>query len=88
MEERGAYSIINSFSQRLHNLQVCLTENICINHPFNDGNKRVGLVSTLIFLDLNDYSIEYDANKLEKLTLSVAEGKKKKEEISTFLSRN
>jgi death on curing protein len=29
------------------------------NHPFIDGNKRVALVSALMFLAMNDYSIDY-----------------------------
>lgn len=58
---------------------------ICQNHPFIDGNKRVGLVSMLVFLDLNGESIDYDDQALEDLTFSVAKGKIKKEEISIFL---
>jgi death-on-curing protein len=29
---------------------------ICQNHPFIDGNKRVALVSSLVFLDINQYT--------------------------------
>jgi len=61
---------------------------ICQNHPFVDGNKRVALVSMLIFLDLNGESIDYDEDLLEDLTLSVANGKVKKEKISSLLIEN
>lgn len=61
---------------------------ICQNHAFIDGNKRVALVSALVFLSMNDYSIDYDENALENLTRLVAEGKMQKEGISLFLSKN
>lgn len=60
---------------------------ICQNHPFIDGNKRVALVSTLIFLDLNHHSISYREEQLEDLVLSVAKGKIKKEQIVSFFVR-
>lgn len=58
---------------------------ICQNHPFIDGNKRVALTSSLMFLGMNGYSIDYKNIDLENLTLSVAQGKNAKEEISSFL---
>ncbi|WP_232420620.1 type II toxin-antitoxin system death-on-curing family toxin [Leptospira vanthielii] len=30
---------------------------LCKNHPFLDGNKRVALASSLVFLDINGYEI-------------------------------
>lgn len=60
---------------------------ICQNHPFIDGNKRVATVSSLMFLIMNDYSIDYNENDLEKMTRSVAAGKIKKTEIALFLSK-
>jgi prophage maintenance system killer protein len=53
-----------------------------------DGNKRVGLVSMLIFLDINNYSIDYNEDALEQLTRTVAQGKTNKKEIALFLSKN
>jgi death on curing protein len=57
------------------------------NHPFIDGNKRVALVSTLMFLVMNDHAIDYDENELEQLTYAVAKGKASKEEIARFLEK-
>ena len=34
------------------------------NHPFVDGNKRIGLEAALVFLELNDWSIEADDEEL------------------------
>ena len=58
------------------------------NHPFIDGNKRVALVSALVFLDLNGEAIDYEEEALDSLTLSVAEGKMKKEEIVIVLEES
>src|SRR5437588_8405063 len=45
------------------------------NHPFLDGNKRVGAVAALVFLLLNDQDIKATNQELEALVLSVAQGK-------------
>lgn len=54
------------------------------NHPFYDGNKRVGIVTALIFLDFNGFEVDVDEDVLEKFTLSIASGEKSKEEIAKF----
>lgn len=36
----------------LHKKAAAYLFHICMNHPFIDGNKRVALVSMLVFLDL------------------------------------
>lgn len=71
----------------LHDKATAYLFYICQNHPFIDGNKRVALVSMLVFLDLNGESTDYKEEALEDLTLSVAKGKIKKEKISSFLIR-
>lgn len=58
------------------------------NHPFIDGNKRVGLMAALMFLALNGYDVDVDGEKLEKLVLEVVEGKKTKEQAGRFLHRH
>lgn len=52
------------------------------NHPFIDGNKRVGLEAA--FLELNNLSIEVEDDKLIELVLSVAQGQTSKLEVSQF----
>ncbi|MCI5052632.1 MAG: type II toxin-antitoxin system death-on-curing family toxin [Simkaniaceae bacterium] len=61
---------------------------LCQNHPFIDGNKRVALVSMLVFLDLNKYSINFHEKDLENLTMNVAKGKVSKSSIALFISEN
>jgi death on curing protein len=54
------------------------------NHPFLDGNKRVGSAAAIIFLAMNDVAIEADEEGLVELTLSVATGQAGKAEIAEF----
>ena len=54
------------------------------NHPFIDGNKRVGAVSALLFLDLNGIEIEAARGEIYDLTIATAEGRVGKAEIAAF----
>jgi death on curing protein len=58
---------------------------ICQNHPFFDGNKRVGLASALVFLDLNGIQLDDQEGKLYDLMMGVAKGETGKQEISRLL---
>ncbi len=58
---------------------------LCQNHPFVDGNKRVGLAAALVFLDLNGVSIEDPDGQLYDLVISVTAGTAKKPEIAALL---
>lgn len=44
------------------------------NHPFIDGNKRIGAHVMLVFLSLNGIELEYEQSELSDLFLSVAAG--------------
>lgn len=55
------------------------------NHPFVDGNKRTGLLSALVFLDLNGQSIDQASPRLYDLTVAVAEGRLDKEAAAAML---
>jgi len=47
---------------------------IAENQPFVDGNKRVALVVTLTFLELNGYRIELSEDERVELMFEIAEG--------------
>jgi death-on-curing protein len=55
------------------------------NHPFNDGNKRTGAITTILFLEENGIEIIFTDNDFEEFVILVAQGKRNKEEISYFL---
>ena len=58
------------------------------NHPFVDGNKRVGAMAALIFLDLNGYEFDASDADLTAMVLKVAGGEMMKSEISLFLRQH
>lgn len=60
---------------------------IVSNHPFLDGNKRSGLLTALVFLDLNGIVIERGSKSLYDLTMAVAKGRADKDEIAKTLAR-
>ena len=45
------------------------------NHPFIDGNKRIGTHAMLVFLDLNNITLSYEDDELISTILSVASDK-------------
>jgi len=57
------------------------------NHPFVDGNKRAGLLSALVFLDVNGIRIDHPSEALYELTMGVAEGRVDKVAIAAELER-
>ena len=58
------------------------------NHAFVDGNKRVGTVAALVFIELNGIELEADEAEFERLVLDVAENKSSKSAIAEYLRRN
>ena len=44
------------------------------NHPFIDGNKRIGTHAMLVFLNLNSITLSYEDEELISTILSVASG--------------
>lgn len=57
---------------------------IC-NHPFLDGNKRIGTHAMLVFLDINQFSLSYTDNELIEIILRVAAGEAGYNELLDWL---
>ncbi|GAH46760.1 unnamed protein product [marine sediment metagenome] len=55
------------------------------NHPFVDGNKRVGHAVMEVFLMLNGFEIEASAKDQEKVIPDVASGKIERKEFVNWL---
>jgi len=55
------------------------------NHPFVDGNKRVGLAAAIAFLGLNGLWLEAEPDALAELVLRLARGESTKAEAAEFL---
>ena len=55
------------------------------NHPFVDGNKRIGHAAMEVFLILNGYEIEAGIDEQEQFILEVAAGLINREELKEWL---
>ena len=58
------------------------------NHPFVDGNKRVGAMAAFTFLKLNGLVLKAPWQAFEKMVRQVAEGKAGKAAAAEFLRRH
>ncbi len=56
------------------------------NHPFVDGNKRIGVHTMLVFLAVNGVEIECTQKELIDVGLSLANGTMNAEKLSAWLS--
>ena len=58
------------------------------NHPFLDGNKRIGTHVMLVFLWINGVELDYTQQELEDIILSVAASKAGNAELLQWLLRH
>jgi len=58
------------------------------NHPFLDGNKRIGAMAAYAFLDTNGIELIADPDEFAELTLRTATGESDKGGIAAFLRIN
>jgi Fic/DOC family protein len=54
-------------------LSAALFESLLMNHPFVDGNKRVAFFATDVFLRLNGWRLEVDADKAHRFLIRLLE---------------
>ena len=58
------------------------------NHPFIDGNKRIGTHAMLIFLALNGITLSYNDEELIDIILKVASGKANENDLYTWIKNH
>lgn len=90
MLESAVYNVIQSFGEQdayptPFERAARLAYAIIMNHPFNDGNKRTGILVMLITLRLNNISIKYTQDELIVLGLSIADGNKRYKDILAWM---
>ena len=78
----GAYAHFGLFA-----MSAAYLFHIVSNHPFVDGNKRVGLLTAQVFLHLNGVTLEGDSDAFYELTMGVAEGRIDKASVAAELER-
>lgn len=77
----GGVDVFPSLQQKAARLAYGLIKN----HPFVDGNKRIGAHVMLVFLALNGVELNYTQKELSDLFLAVAAGQAEYEEILFWL---
>jgi death on curing protein len=68
----------------LYEMAAAYLFHIVQNHPFVDGNKRVGAVAAYVFLALNKMRFAADEDAYAELVLSVARGETPKSDVAEF----
>lgn len=58
------------------------------NHPFIDGNKRIGLACADIFLEMNEMTLTLTEDEAAEFTLRVASESVSKEDIAKFFEQH
>ncbi len=64
---------------------AALCFSLVMNHPFVDGNKRVGHAALETFLVLNGYELMGDVGDAEKLMLNLAAGEVTRDELLNWI---
>ena len=73
-----------SVEEKCANICYCLVSN----HPFVDGNKRIGIYVMLVLLEYNDISLHFTQRDLIELGLGIAEGRYRQEYIMNWIRQH
>lgn len=66
-------------------LAAIYTAGLVRNHPFGDGNKRVGFVAGVLFLEMNGYCFSASEEEAAKAVMALAAGEMGEDEFTNFL---
>jgi death-on-curing protein len=58
------------------------------NHPFLDGNKRIGFMAAYVFLGANGWSLEATEEEAVLETLALAAGESTESDYAAWLTKN
>lgn len=64
---------------------ACLCFGLINNHAFHDGNKRIGILAMMTFMELNGMEIFCTNEELIELGIGIASGKIAQEQILNWL---
>ena len=64
---------------------AALMHSLASNHPFVDGNKRTAAMSAELFLLFNGFELAADDDALEAVTMDLARGECRAEELAIWL---
>lgn len=72
------------FHKTIYEKAAAYFYHLILNHPFIDGNKRVGAITALMFLGMNGIIVKAPEDSLADLVLDVIAKKKGKPENADF----
>jgi death-on-curing protein len=64
---------------------AALAHSLVCNHPFVDGNKRIGHAAMEVFLVMNGYELEASLDDAERTFLALAAGQVSREELRSWI---
>ena len=80
----GGFNPYRSLQQKAARLGYGLVNN----HPFVDGNKRIGAHAMLVFLALNGVDLSYTQDELSDIFLAVASGSAGCDDLLQWISEH
>ncbi len=69
-------------------LAACYGFGLIQNHPFVDGNKRIGFASAILFLELNGCRLHAEQRDATEKTLALASGTSAESEYAAWIETN
>ena len=64
---------------------AALCFSLVLNHPFVDGNKRIGHAAMEVFLMLNGYELDAHVDEQERVMLQLADGRFKRDDLVAWV---
>ncbi len=71
--ESALYRPQTGYYSDLSEMAAALFESLIMNHPFVDGNKRIAFFSCDVFLRLNGYKLEVNAEQAHRFIIGLLE---------------
>jgi death-on-curing protein len=71
--ESALYRPQTGYYSDLTEMAAALFESLIMNHPFVDGNKRIAFFSCDVFLRLNGYKLEVNAEQAHRFIIGLLE---------------
>ena len=69
----------------IHEMAAAYLFHLVKDHPFIDGNKRVGAVTALVFFELNGFDFDAPEDDFTEMVLAVARGELGKADVAVFI---
>ena len=68
-------------------LAASLAYGLAMNHPFNDGNKRISMIASFVFLELNGMRMEADELEAYEVFMDLAASRLTEAELADWFEQ-